>query len=486
MKRRLSYVKVFVLVATTLAAGKAAAAERRPNILFCIADDMSYRHAGANGDPAVRTPTFDRIAREGARFTRAFCSSPSCTPSRAAILTGRPFCALEESGNLWSTLQKKFSVYPDLLEAAGYAVGFTRKGWGPGDFKPGGRTRNPAGANFKGFAEFRRTVRDDQPWCFWFGSQDPHRPYESGSGAAAGIDLAAVRVPAFLPDVPIVRNDLADYLAEIERFDREAGEIIGQLERAGELDNTLIVMTSDNGMPFPRAKANLYDAGTHMPLAIRWDAHIAAGKVIDAFVSHVDFAPTFLEIANVPRPAEMTGRSLLPLLMSTSPPQREREFDRVFVGRERHANVRAGSVGYPARAVRTADFLYIRNFTPDRWPAGDPESPAESEIERTYGDIDAGPTKTYMMRHRATPEIASLWSLAFERRPAEELYSLKDDPEQMMNLAEDKRWESTLEAMRASLREWMVSVKDPRADDRGALFDGYPYYGGGGRGARKP
>src|SRR4029079_7738156 len=139
---------------------------------------------------------------------------------------------------------------------------------------------------------------------------------------------------------PIVRNDLADYLAEIERFDREAGEIIGQLERAGALDNTLIVIKRDSGMPFPRAKANLYDAGTHMPLAIRWDAHIAAGKVIDAFVSHVDFAPTFLEIANVPRPAEMTGRSLLPLLMSTSPPQREREFDRVFVGRERHANVR--------------------------------------------------------------------------------------------------------------------------------------------------
>jgi arylsulfatase A-like enzyme len=480
MNARLSSRKIIVLALAALVTTSAdvSAADQRPNILFCIADDMSYRHARANGDPAVRTPTFDRVAREGARFTRSFCSSPSCTPSRAAILTGRPFCDLEESANLWSTLPKKFAVYPDLLESAGYAVGFTRKGWGPGDFKPGGRTRNPAGTNFKGFAEFRRTVRENQPWCFWFGSHDPHRPYERGSGASAGIDIAAVRVPSFLPDVPVVRSDIADYLAEVERFDRDAGEILSQLERAGELDNTLIVMTSDNGMPFPRAKANLYDAGTHMPLAIRWGSHIAAGKVIDAFVSHIDFAPTFLEIANVPRPAEMIGRSLVPLLTATKSIPDAAGRDRVFIGRERHANVRAGSIGYPSRAVRTAEFLYIRNFTPERWPAGDPESPAESEIERTYGDIDAGPTKAYMMTNRTAPKVAPLWPLAFERRPPEELYALKEDPEQTLNLAASKESEATLAALRASLREWMAAVQDPRVTERSAQFDGYPYYGG--------
>jgi uncharacterized sulfatase len=479
---KISLVCFAVLALATLGQ-RAPGAERPPNILFCIADDMSYRHTHANGDPAVRTPTFDRVAREGARFTRSFCSSPSCTPSRAAILTGRPFSVLEESGNLWSTLQKKFVVYPDLLEAAGYAVGLTRKGWGPGDFKPGGRTRNPAGPGFKGFAEFRRTVRDGQPWCFWFGSHDPHRPYEPGSGVAAGIDVNAVRVPAFLPDVPIVREDIADYLAEIERFDREVGEIIAQLERAGELENTLIVMTSDNGMPFPRAKANLYDAGTHMPLAMRWGAHIPAGKVIDAFVSHVDFAPTFLEIAHLPRPAEMTGRSLLPLLTDAHAGADNPPRDRVFIGRERHANVRAGAVGYPARAVRTADFLYIRNFLPERWPAGDPESPPDSEIERTYGDIDAGPSKAYMMTHRAEPAVEKLWPLAFERRPAEELYALKEDAEAIVNIAEKPAMRATLDAMRASLDGWMNSVKDPRAGSGEVLFDTYPYYG---RRAAKP
>src|SRR5678816_648930 len=146
----------------------------RPNILLCIADDAGYALFGASGGSVVSTPVFDRIAREGVRFTNSFCSSPSCTPSRAALLTGRPFFQLAESGNLWSTLNKeKFAVYPSLLEGAGYAIGSQGKGWGPGDFKPGGYARNPAGPGFKSFAEFRKTVKPEQAWCFWFGSTDP-------------------------------------------------------------------------------------------------------------------------------------------------------------------------------------------------------------------------------------------------------------------------------------------------------------------------
>jgi arylsulfatase A-like enzyme len=218
-----------------------------------------------------------------------------------------------------------------------------------------------------------------------------------------------------------------------------------------------------------------------MPLAIRWGGHVPAGKVINAFVSHIDFAPTFLEIASVPRPAEMSGRSLLPLLTATQANAEAGERDHVVIGRERHANVRAGSVGYPARAVRTADYLYIRNFIPERWPAGDPESPPESEIERTYGDIDAGPTKSYMIAHRTAPEVAPLWPLAFERRPAEELYALSEDPEQMRNLANDESSKPTLTKMREMLRDWMTHVRDPRADGDAPQFDRYPYYGGAAR-----
>src|SRR5689334_5304806 len=230
-----------------------------PNILFLLADDWAWPHAGVYGDRVVRTPTFDRVAREGALFINAYSAAPSCTPSRAAMLTGRAVHQLEEGGNLWSALPSKFAVYPDLLEKAGYKVGFTRKGWGPGNFKAGGRQRNPAGDEFKSFAEFFGQLPKDKPFCFWFGSQDPHRPYEKGSGARSGMKAENVRVPAFLPDTPEVRSDILDYYYEVERFDRESGEILRLLENAKLLDNTLVVITGDNGMPFPRAKANVYD-----------------------------------------------------------------------------------------------------------------------------------------------------------------------------------------------------------------------------------
>jgi N-sulfoglucosamine sulfohydrolase len=454
-----------------------AAAEKRPNILFCIADDASFAHFAANGDPAIRTPTFDRICREGVRFTHSFCSSPSCTPSRAAILTGRPFFQLEESGNLWSTLQKeKFPVYPDLLEAQGYAIGLTRKGWGPGDASVGGFSRNPAGPNFKSFADFREKVKPDQPWCFWFGSTDPHRPYDRGAGARAGIDPANVRVPPWLPDVQPVREDIADYLAEIERFDRESGEIVAELEARGELDNTIIVMTSDNGMPFPRAKANLYDAGTRMPLAVRWPARVAGGRVIDDFVSHIDLAPTFLEATGTPVPNSLVGRSLLPMLVSGKSGKIEPERDRVFVGRERHANARANDLGYPSRAVRTRGFLYIANLAPDRWPAGDP-SDVEQAPQGPYSDIDAGPAKNWMIANLYSANVSKLWPLSFEKRPSEELYDLRKDPDQLVNVADKPEYSKEKAELKESLQTWRQATSDPQLGGDLMVFDRYPYLG---------
>src|SRR5262249_6094153 len=195
--------------------------------------------------------------------------------------------------------------YPDLLEQAGYVVGFTRKGWGPGDFKAGGRNRNPAGNEFKSFGEFFKQQPPGKPFCFWFGSQDPHRPYDKGSGARSGMKAENVIVPSFLPDAPEVRNDILDYYFEVERFDREIGEIIKTLEDAKMLDNTLIVITGDNGMPFPRAKANVYDGGTRQPLAVRWPGKVKAGSVINEFVVLTDIAPTFLEAAGLKPLPEM-------------------------------------------------------------------------------------------------------------------------------------------------------------------------------------
>lgn len=446
----------------------------RPNILFCVADDWGWPHAGAYGDKAARTPTFDRLAREGVLFTRCFSAAPSCTPSRAAMLTGQYPHRLQQGGVLWSFLPTQHKVYPDLLEQAGYTVGAMRKGWGPGDYTAGGFTRNPAGLNFPNFATFLKGVSTNQPFCFWFGSSDPHRPYDQGTGAAAGFKAENVRVPPYLPDTSVTRGDALDYYAEVERFDREVGEAMALLEKAGKLDNTMVIMTADNGWPFPRGKANLYDAGTRQPLAVRWPAGILkAGVVCDDFINLMDIAPTFLEAAGLPPLQEMTGRSILPLLTGKEA-FGKREV--VFLERERHANVRAGDAGYPMRAVRTREFLYIRNFHPDRWPAGDPQ--AHKDPKRAFGDVDDGPTKELMLSRRDEPDMARNFDLCFGKRPAEELYDVEKDPHQMTNLVSRADYKKALENSREQLAAWMKGSQDPRAASDEDVWDRYPYFGG--------
>ncbi|HYG76451.1 MAG TPA: sulfatase [Planctomycetota bacterium] len=450
----------------------AGAADPRPNILFMIADDWSFPHASAYGDKVVKTPTFDAIAAGGALFKHSYCASPSCTPSRSAILTGQAVHRLKNSGNLWSVLPTEYKIYPELLQAAGYVTGLQQKGWGPGQLD--GRKHNPAGPTFKTIKEFMETVPADKPFCFWYGSHDPHRPYNKGSGAASGMKIEDVEVPPFLPDTPEVRSDILDYYLEVQRFDRDCGEILKLLEESGRTGNTIVVMTSDNGMPFPRAKANLYDSGTHMPLAIRWPAKIKGGQVIDSFVSHTDFAPTFLAAVGLPAEPDMTGRSLLPLMTGSATAEELRERETIFFERERHANVREGNLGYPSRAVRTSEFLYIRNLRPDRYPAGDP---VLWHSVGPYGDIDASPSKELITQKKQSPEIEKFFRLACEKRPEEELFDLRKDPAQIFNVANDTQYAETKKKLRSALDKWMNSTQDPRTDPANDVFDSYPYSG---------
>ena len=351
---------------TFLQAAGALALRPRPNILFAIADDWSWPFASMAGDKSVNTPTFDRIAREGVTFRRAYAVAPTCTASRGAILTGQWFARLEEGSNLHGTLPAKFDVYPDLLEKNGYSVGCTGKGWGPGDWRPGGRTRNPAGPEFQqrtapapasgmrdndyaaNFADFLARRPKDSPFCFWYGGHEPHRVYEKGSGVRAGKRLADVRVPPNLPDTPEVRSDLLDYALEIEWFDTHLGRMLKMLEQAGELDNTLIAVTGDNGLPFPRSKANLYDRGTHVPLAVRWGAAVKPGREVEDFISLADLAPTFLEAAGLKPAPAMTARSFMDVLASGKSGWVDPKRERVLVGRERHTAAQPeGNAGYP-------------------------------------------------------------------------------------------------------------------------------------------
>ncbi len=469
-----------LLISSGAGALRATETNQRPNILFCLADDWSWPHAGVYGDKTIKMPTFDRVAREGMLFNYCFSASPSCSASRAAMLTGQYPHRLEEGSCLWGFLPNKFPVYPDLLEKAGYTIGCTRKGWGPGDFTAGGFTHNPAGPLFGNFREFFKTVPNGKPFCFWFGSHDPHRPYEKGSGKASGLKTDNVVIPPFWPDNDVSRNDVLDYYWKAQRYDQDVGAILELLEKAGQLTNTIIVMTGDNGWPFPRAKANVYDAGTRQPLAVRWPAKIKPGQVCDDFINLMDLAPTFMEAAGLKPLPEMTGHSFLGLLTGA---EKCGARNTVFVERERHANSRANGAGYPMRAVRTRDYLYIRNLRPDRWPAGDPRE--GQDPKRPFGDCDDGPTKNYILTHRNDPEVQAYFQLAFGKRPAEELYELKNDPSQTNNIAGQPGFAAAQKQLREQLDRWRTDTADPRLQNDDDHWDKYPYFGVGIQGGKK-
>jgi len=455
----------------TLAATAATpAAETRPNILLLLADNWAWPHAGAAGAPVVKTPVFDRITAQGIHFTHAFSPNPSCSPARSTLLTGQETHRLGSAADLFGPLQASFPTYVSLLEKAGYFVGFSGKGWGPGTPAAGGYAANPAGQQFPSFQAFLNTKPKDKPFCFWFGSRDPHVPWDRGTAFRSQMDLAKIPVPPHLPDHESVRKDIRDYYAEVQQFDTECGEHLRALEQAGQLDITLIAMTGDNGWQLPRGLANCYDLGVRVPLALRYPKAWKAGTRNDAFVTLADLCPTFLEAAGLPVPAQVTAKSLI------NPPQR----DAVFVERERHANVRRGDLTYPVRGIRTRDFLYLRNFEPDRWPAGDPEYYwAVGE----YGDIDESPSKRHIMNSKQEP----YFTLSFGKRPAEELYRMKADPGQTRNIATDPKMAQVKAKLSARVDTWMRATNDPRAHTPHTdLWDKVPYSGNKGRQGQSP
>jgi N-sulfoglucosamine sulfohydrolase len=489
-KRSWGRIGAFVCVAVALAfvapgAGHAALAggAERPNILIAIADDWSFGHAGAYGCGWVKTPAFDRVAREGVLFKSGYTNNPKCSPCRASLLTGRNTWQLDEACNHFGIFPARWPVYPDLLEQAGYHVGFTGKGWGPGDFRAGGFKRNPAGREYKrkasppphreisdvdysgNFADFLAERKPGQPFCFWFGGFEPHRDYEEGVGRRSGKDSKSVTLPAYYPDSDVIRSDMLDYAVEVEWFDSQLGRILARLEESGELDDTLILVTSDHGMPFPRVKGQIYEHGVHLPLAVRWGRRAGKGRVALDFVNVRDIAPTFLEAAGVPLPKSVTGRSFLDVLLSEKSGQVDPTRDRVLLGKERHDLGRPLDQGYPVRAIRTTEYLYILNYEPDRWPVGNPET--------GYRNCDDGPTKTLLLSR-----FDEYYRLCFGKRPREELYRVTEDPDCVKNLAAEPGLRGVKQSLREEMEETLRREGDPRALGRGAVFDTYEYVGG--------
>jgi len=471
---------------------------RRPNILFAISDDQSYPYASAYTKCGVNTPAFDEVASMGILFNNAFVAAPQCSPSRAAILTGRNIWQIGEAGTHSSLFPKKFRVFTDLLEQSGYFIGFTGKAWAPGNWKDSGWNRNPVGPEysskrmqsvpakgiskldyFENFRDFYSEKSPDKPFFFWYGGTEPHRTYEEGSGLRSGKKLSDALVPPFLPDVDMVRSDILDYALEIEWFDSHLGKMIRFLKEKGELENTMIIVTGDNGMSFPSSKANLLDYGTHVPLAICWPEGIKGGRTVDDLVSMIDLAPTFLEIAGVKKPSGITGKSLAKVLFSDKQGYIDPSRKYVFTGRERHAHARHDNLGYPARAVRTRDYLFILNHKPDRWPAGDPvpeSASAEDKkaLEPGYFDIDDSPSKSYLIDNQDRwPE---LFAVGYSRRPSEQLYNIKNDPGCLKNLAGDPKYQAVKNELRKVLEKNLKAQGDPRMTGKGDIFDSYPRF----------
>lgn len=460
----------------------------RPNILLAIADDWSWPHAGVYGDRSLQTPAFDRVARAGVLFSHTFCPAAQCSPSRASLLTGRNIWQLEEAGTQASLFPAKFQTYTGLLEQSGYHVGYTGKPWGPGNWQDAGWQQNPAGPEYNrrqlqpptrqvsrcdytaNFSDFLESRPRGAPFCFWFGCNEPHRDYDEGSGLRAGKRLADVVVPPFYPDNAVVRSDLLDYQLEIEWFDRHLDQILAELERRGELENTLVVVTADNGLPFPRAKATLYEAGTRVPLAIQWPSRIPKGRAVNDFVSFIDLAPTVLEAAGLQPPPAMTGSSLLNVLTSSESGWIDKRRDWVVLGKERHNHARPDNVGYPSRAIRTQQHLYVHNFKPDRWPMGDPPGYFCHTKMRN-------PTKDFILANQNLAAIQPLYEITYAKRQAEELYDLDQDPHCLRNLANDPLHAEVREQLRSRLFAVLMSQADPRVLGTGDIFESYPYYG---------
>jgi len=481
----MSLLSRLVLLAVIFFPGFLHAAEtKRPNILFIIFDDWNgSTHAGAYGCDWVKTPNFDRVAKEGALFKNAFTSNPKCSPCRASILTGRNTWQLKEAVSHGGFFPAGFETYPDLLEKAGYTVGLTGKGWGPGDFKTlAKRERNPAGPSFDAlkqtpvasgigpldypgnFGEFLKQRDKSKPFCFWMGFHEPHRGYELGSGLRLGKKLEDVKVPAFLPDTEIVRSDLLDYAVEVEWGDTQIGRALKLLEEAGEAENTLVVVTSDHGMPFPFVKGQIHEDAFHLPLAMRWPAVIKPGRVVEDFVNVRDLAPTYMELAGLKPHPQMTGKGLVNILRSEKSGWIE-DRDVMLAGKERHDIGRPNDLGYPVRALRTREFLYVHNFHPERWPAGNPET--------DFGNVDPSPTKEVIKALGG-----HYYDLALGKRQPDELYRITDDPECVKNLANDLAFKDKLEDMRYRMMTLLKEEEDPRALGHFEIFDTYTYQGG--------
>lgn len=435
--------------------GAGATTARRRNVLLLIADDQGL-DAGCYG-VGIRTPRIDRLAREGTRFTQGYANVSSCSPSRATIYTGlythqNGMYGLEHDVHHQSLLPG-IETLPALLRRANYATALVgKKHVGPDAAFPWEAELVPERSGIRDVHELSVAASsfirssDDRPFFVTIGYSDPHRAAVNYGNdrtwpdvTPALYDPARVPVPSHLPDLPAVRADLAQYYESVSRLDTGIGMLLDDLVAMGRADDTLVIFLSDNGRPFPGAKTNLYDPGLHLPLIVR--APGAAPAVNDALVSWVDVAPTILSWTGVAPPAAypLSGHSLLPLLGKAHDPAR----DAVFASHDFHEI----NQYYPMRSIRTATHSYILNLA---WQLPYPIA----------GDVAGSPSWKAIAADPAI-RVGKRTQAAYLQRPAEELYDLTRDPDEVVNVAADPAYAAIKGQLAERLRATRAATKDP-------------------------
>lgn len=471
------------------AAGQPDQTSSRPNVVVFITDDESWLERSAYGWSKIPTPAFDRVAKSGVLFTHAYSSAPSCAPARASLLTGRNFWELEQGAFIQAWLPAKYPVYPELLASQGYAIGRIGKGWGPGTYPKGAHGHNSAGpiphtikvakpekamnpmdyaANFKAFLDDKPK---EQPFCYWVGVTEPHGPYAPNNHVKLkdryGVTLDQVGVPGFMPDTPAIRRERGNFIYEICYADQQLGQILDILEQRGELDNTLLIVTSDNGTATVRSKATPYDWGVHVPLAIMWPKQVTGGRTVEDFVNFPDLAPTILQAAGATIPSDVSGHSLLDILTSGKSGQVDPNRDVVVTGLEWHGELPPQDRA--SRMIRDKRYEYVVNYGRVSGYRLDPKKVLpDSEFAKTS---ETANLRELVLKHPDHPAVKPFVPVLTTSPSHEELFDLEKDPWQLHNLADDPAYAEIKGKMQKRLEEYQKQTGDPRVTGQMETFE---------------
>lgn len=457
--------RVLALFAVMFGMCSSAAAQEKPNILLLLSDDHSYPFASCYGNTNVRTPTLDKLAAEGMKFHRYFTAAPQCVPARAALLTGRSPVAARNT-RFTAPLSREEITFPELLrEKAGYYTGVCGRSYhldGPGGRAGDGIARLMEQHKLRTFAErvdFLNTCPDNEvaaqvegflerkpagkPFFMWANFSDPHHVWNAP--AEFRPDPASLKLPAHWPDLPGMREQLADYCAEVNRVDRTVAGVLEVLSKRGLLDKTLVIFTGDNGAALPHGKGSLYDPGSNVPLIVRWPGVIPSGGDSRALLSGEDIGPTLLASAGVEKHPKMSGVSFLPLLKGQPHTPRKH----IFVERGPHGSapvtVNMTNAGYDlSRAVRSDRFKFIYNCTP--WI---PYGPVDSAGGAAWTEIKAANAE-----NKLAPGVRATYFTT--PRPVYELYDLQADPSELNNVSGKQEFASVEKELREALAEKML------------------------------